>query len=50
MGVVGADTEAERFMGAIWYGYPAKDLSDAKPCARYSTVTVPLQYRYSTVT
>merc|ERR1740130_1447088 len=30
MGVVGADTEAERFMGAIWYGYPAKDLAEAK--------------------
>ena len=30
MGVVGADTDSERFMGAIWYGYPAKDLADAK--------------------
>lgn len=23
---VGADTSAERFMGAVWYGYPAKPL------------------------
>ena len=30
LNTVGADKEAERFMGAIWYGYPAKDLKDAK--------------------
>ena len=23
---VGADVESERFMGAVWYGYPAKAL------------------------
>ena len=34
MDVVGADKEAERFMGAIWYGYPAKDLGEAKPPPR----------------
>lgn len=26
LGAVGADAESERFMGAIWYGYPASPL------------------------
>eukprot|EP00966_Prymnesium_polylepis_P325322 7381298-Prymnesium_polylepis.1 len=26
LGAVGADAAEERFMGAIWYGYPAKPL------------------------
>jgi nitroreductase len=34
MDVVGADKEAERFMGAIWFGYPAKDLEEASPPKR----------------
>ena len=32
---VGADAKAERFMGAIWYGFPKKPLSlDAVPPKR----------------
>jgi len=36
LGAVGADAAAERFMGAVWYGYPAKPLdpeSKARRCA-----------------
>uniref|UniRef100_A0A0G4HQE5 Nitroreductase domain-containing protein n=1 Tax=Chromera velia CCMP2878 TaxID=1169474 RepID=A0A0G4HQE5_9ALVE len=30
MEVIGADKEAERFMGAVWFGYPAKPLEETK--------------------
>ena len=30
LAAVGVDASKEKMMGAIWYGYPAKDLSEAK--------------------
>merc|ERR1719221_120158 len=30
MEVVGADQDAERFMGVVWYGYPETELKDLK--------------------